>query len=284
MEIGEPPALGMLHDPQLKGLSAEAVYDRIVTDLRRMRKLATFRGAGEGDMLPGRDPRWWESGAGMELDELYRRCLTQGLLAHQERCRGLLPAGLIEEIQALAQPPIPWDVELAQWFDHHFPPRERRRSFARPSRRQAATPDVPRPRLVPIDEDALRTFAVVLDTSGSMDRQLLAKALGTIASYSIAREVEAVRLVFCDASPYDEGYVRPEDIAGRVRIKGRGGTILQPGLDLLDESRDFPRDGPVLIITDGMCDVLRVRREHAFLLPGGNGLPFPPKGPVFRMR
>ena len=41
--------------------------------------------------------------------------------------RGLLPAGLIEEIRALSQPPIPWDVELAQWFDHYFAPLERRR-------------------------------------------------------------------------------------------------------------------------------------------------------------
>ncbi|MFY9825648.1 MAG: peptidase [Thermoanaerobaculia bacterium] len=284
MGIGTPPAIGMLHDPQLKGLSAEAVYDRIVTDLRRLRKLATFRGTGECDMLPGRHPGWWESGAGLELDELYRRCLTQGLMSHQEQCRGLLPAGLVQEIQALAQPPVPWDVELAQWFDHHFPPRERRRTYARASRRQAATPDIPRPRLVPRDDDVLRTFAVVLDTSGSMDRLILGKALGAIASYSIAREVEAVRLIFCDAAPYDEGYVEPETIAGRVRVKGRGGTILQPGLDLLDEARDFPKTGPVLIITDGACDVLRVRREHAFLIPAGGGLPFPPRGPVFRVR
>ncbi len=284
MGIGKPPAIGMLHDPQLKGLSAEVVYDRIVTDLRRLRKLATFRGTGECDMMPGRNPRWWETGVGMELDELYRRCLTQGLFAHQEQCRGLLPAGLVQEIQALSQPAIPWDVELAQWFDHHFPPRERRRTYARPSRRQAATPDIPRPRLVPVEDDFLRTFAVVLDTSGSMDRLILGKALGAIASYSIAREVEAVRLIFCDAAPYDEGYVSPETIAGRVRVKGRGGTVLQPGLDLLDQAPDFPKTGPVLIITDGACDVLRVRREHGFLIPAGGGLPFPPRGPVFRVR
>ncbi|HEV7507131.1 MAG TPA: peptidase [Thermoanaerobaculia bacterium] len=284
MGIGKPPAIGLLHDPQLKGLSAEVVYDRIVTDLRRLRKLATFRGTGECDMLPGRNARWWETGLGLELDELYRRCLTQGLFAHQEQCRGFLPAGLVQEIQALSQPPIPWDVELAQWFDHHFPPRERRRTYARPSRRQAATPDIPRPRLIPREDDALRTFAVVLDTSGSMDRLILGKALGAIASYSIARDVEAVRLIFCDAAPYDEGYVSPETIAGRVRVKGRGGTVLQPGLDLLDQAPDFPKTGPVLIITDGACDVLRVRREHGFLIPAGGGLPFPPRGPVFRVR
>jgi predicted metal-dependent peptidase len=284
MEVGEPPVIGLLHDPELKGLSAETVYDRIVTDLRRYRKLITLRGPGQCDILPGRKPEWWESGQGMELDAFYRRCLTQGLFSHQEQCRGLLPAGLVQEVQSLSQPPIAWDVELAQWFDHHFPPRERRRSYARPSRRQASTPDIPRARYVPVTDEALCTFAVVLDTSGSMDRELLGKALGAIASYSVARDVESVRLIFCDAAAYDEGYVRPEEIAGRVRIKGRGGTVLQPGLDLLDQARDFPQDGPVLVITDGLCDVFRVRREHAFLIPAGAGLPFAPRGPVFRIR
>jgi predicted metal-dependent peptidase len=283
MGIGDLPAFGLLHDPALKGLSAEAVYDRIVTDLRKYRKLATFRGAGVGDILPGQRPRWWESAEGVTLDAFYRNCLGQGLLAHHERGRGLLPAGLVEEIEALSQPPVPWDVELAQWFDHRFPPLERRRSFARPSRRQMATPELPRPRAVPVGDGAVRTFAVLLDTSGSMNRKLLAKALGAIASYAAAREVDLVRLVFCDAAVYDQGFVRPEDIAGRVKVRGRGGTVLQPGLDLLDQARDFPPAGPALIITDGFCDNLRVRRDHAFLMPDGHRLPFAPRGPVFRV-
>lgn len=284
MEIGKPPVLGLLLDAELKALSAEQVYDRIATDLRRLRKVATLRGPKLPDLLPARTPRWWELGAGLDLDGFYRDCLTQGLAVHQSSDRGLLPAGLVEEIRALDQPPIAWDVELAQWFDHRFPPRERRRTYARLSRRQAASPDIPRPRVAPLGDDPLRTFAVVLDTSGSMDRKLLAKALGSIASYSMAREVEVVRLVFCDASAYDQGYVRPEEIADRVRVRGRGGTVLQPGLDLLDEARDFPAAGPVLVITDGWCDRLDVRRDHAFLLPAGALLPFAPRGPVFRLR
>jgi hypothetical protein len=47
---------------------------------------------------------------------------------------------------------------------------------------------------------------------------------------------------------------------------------------------DFPKTGPLLVITDGACDVLRIRREHAFLIPAGAGLPFAPRGPVFRVR
>ena len=78
-----------------------------------------------------------------------------------------------------------------------------------------------------------RTFGVVLDTSGSMDRELLGKALGAIASYSVARDVPLVRVIFCDAVAYDAGYLAPEDIANKVRVKGKGGTVLQPGINTI---------------------------------------------------
>jgi hypothetical protein len=160
------PPFGGLHDPELKGLSAEAVYDRIAVDLRRNRKLATFRGIGTGDMLEG-SPGWPAHADAISLDDFYRRALAQGLNVHVEQGRGLLPAALIEEIRALDRPPIPWDVELARWFDDHFPAQERKRTYARLSRRQSSTPDIARPRYVPLDEDSTRTYAVVLDTSGS---------------------------------------------------------------------------------------------------------------------
>ena len=281
MEVGERPE-GLLYDEQFKGMNAEAIYDRIVTDMRTYRKLATLRGVGLGDILPGRrDPS-----GDVDLDAFYRRALAQGLSYHQEQGRGTLPEGLIEEIRALSHPPIPWDVELARWFDEHFTPVEKIRSYARPSRRQSSTPDIPRPYWV-ASQASLdgRTFGVVLDTSGSMQRGLLATALGAIASYSAARDVPAARVVFCDADAYDAGYMKPEDIAGTVKVKGRGGTVLQPGIDLLLESEDFPSDAPILIITDGMCDRIVLHgREHAFLVPQGANLPFAPKGKIFRIR
>ncbi|AIQ11235.1 vWA domain-containing protein [Paenibacillus durus] len=284
MGLGAFPRIGGLHDPDMKGLSAESIYDRIVTDMRLYRKVATFRGVGLGDILPPRVPDWWDRNDGLTLDEFYRNCLSQGLDYHYEQNRGLLPAGLVEEIRALSQPPILWDVELAKWFDHYFSPVEKVRTYSRISRRQSSTPDIPRPRWVPDsgDEDG-RTFGVVLDTSGSMDTKLLGKALGAIASYSMSRDVPLVRVIFCDAAIYDQGYLAPEVIADRVSVKGRGGTILQPAIDLLEHAEDFPKSGPLLIITDGDCDRLRIHREHAFLIPKGQHLPFVPKGKVFRM-
>jgi predicted metal-dependent peptidase len=158
------------------------------------------------------------------------------------------------------------------------------RSFSRPSRRQSSTPEIPRAgRVFPEELMRKRTFGVVLDTSGSMGRVLLAKALGSIASFAAARDVPAARVVFCDAAAYDAGYLPPTEIAGRTRVIGRGGTELQPGIDLIERAGDFPADGPILVITDGDCDVVRIRREHAFLVPAGASLPFTPRGPVFRM-
>jgi predicted metal-dependent peptidase len=282
MGVGERPA-GVLYDEQFSGMSAEEIYDRIVTDIRMYRKLATLRGIGLGDILSGEE----SPSVDEDLDAFYRRALSQGLSYHEESGRGYLPAALVEEIRALSHPPIPWDVRLARWFEEQFAPIEKRLSYARPSRRQSSSPDIPRPGWVtPPEALERRTFGVVLDTSGSMDRALLAIALGAIASFSASRDVPAARVVFCDAEAYDQGYMKPEDIAGSVKVKGRGGTILQPGIDILLRAEDFPEDAPLLIITDGECEnrLTFKGREHAFLIPQGSRLPFVAKGKVFRFR
>lgn len=283
MDIGDMPAIGALYDPTLKDMSAEAIYDIISRNVRHFRKLLTMRGYNESDILVPQNSTDAKTNA--DLDDFYRSCLYEGLQMHQSLNRGYLPADLIEEIQALKQPAIPWDVELAQWFETHFRPMEKVRSYARMSRRQSATPTIPRPLwTTPYKRSEGHTFGVVLDTSGSMDSKLLAKALGAIASYSMAHEVPAARVVFCDAAAYDQGYMPPEQIATKVKVRGRGGTILQPGIDLLEYAEDFPKTGPVLVITDGLCDRLRIRRDHAFLIPNGHSLPFSPVGPVFKVK
>jgi len=282
MAVGSPPEFGVLHDAELKGVSAEEIYDRMTRDMRVYRKLATLAGTSAVDMLERRGRARRDDGV-TDLDEFYRSALARGFTLHCEQNRSEIPAGLVEEIRSLSQPPIPWDVALAQWFDARFPPLRHYRSYARLSRRQSATPDIPRPHWSTVEEDR-RTFGVVLDTSGSMDRELLGKALGAIASYGAARDVASVRLVFCDARAYDEGYVPVDEIAVRVRVRGRGGTVLQPGIDLLEKAHDFPAAGPILIITDGECDAFAVRRDHAILTPANARLPFTPRGALFRIR
>jgi hypothetical protein len=93
--------------------------------------------------------------------------------------------------------------------------------------------------------------------------------------------VPLVRVVQCDAGVHDMGYVEPEELTGRVQVRGRGGTVLMPAIRLLEESASFPRETPVLIITDGMCDQLSIRPNHAYLMPEGARLPFHTRSPIF---
>lgn len=280
LQVGVMPPNGLLYDPALKNLSAESIYDRILSDMKSYAKFGTFRGFHKGDILGSGSEKM---SSATSYDDFCRSAMQQGLEYHISTNRGLIPAGLIEEIRALAMPPIPWDVALAKWFDVYFQPLEKHRSYARPSRRQASTPDIPRPSYwtgeIPVES---RTFGVIVDTSGSMSTTELGKALGAIASYSVAHDVPFARVIFCDANAYDAGYISPEDIAGRICVKGRGGTRLQPGIDELEKAADFPKDGPILIITDGAIENhLDIKHEHAYLLPKGCYLPFHPKGEVF---
>lgn len=281
MQIGVMPQNGLMYDETLKDLSAEEIYDMLIENMRKNSKLQTFRGYGKSDII---DKGWNPAKDGAtSLDDFCKSALRNGLEYHTSTSRGYIPAGLIEEIKALSMPPVPWDVELAKWFDIYFAPLEKHRTYARPSRRQSSTPDIPRPSWVMADiPEYSRTYGVIIDTSGSMSPSMIGKALGAAASYSVAKDVPYVRVVFCDAEAYDIGYVAPEDIAGRVMVKGRGGTVLQPAVDLLERAKDFPKNGPILIITDaGIEHDLKVHHEHAFLIPSGARLPFRPKGKVF---
>ena len=112
MGIGEIPTPSLMLDLGLgfEHESAEALYDRIVKDLRLMRRLKkerTLRGIGKSDMLGDKPPSWW-TGVGCDLDSFYRRALADGLDLHMVQVqRGFLPGDLVEEIKSILQPPIP---------------------------------------------------------------------------------------------------------------------------------------------------------------------------------
>ncbi len=276
MNVGVAPE-GLFFDKNLSGKSADEIYLLIASDVRLKKKMMTLKNmkAGEGgdvkacDILD-QDPSYFS-----EFADACKEALLRGMFTHQSCGRGDLPADLVEEIKFINQPAIPWQVELAEWIAERFPFEDNKRSYARPSRRQSSTPDIPRPSYVkPTYERNTRTYGVILDTSGSMDRVLLGKCLGAIASYSAAQEVREIRLVFCDAQPYDEGFVPVEMLVNKVKVKGRGGTVLQQAVNYLQHAKDFPDNAPILILTDGFFEKeLRVEREHAFLVPNRHVLP-----------
>lgn len=272
MGVGTMPQRGALFDPALAGMSADAVYELLAGDPARIRRLRSFRGVELGDIIYS-GSRVLVRGDVSSLDDAYAAALRYGLDAHHLRYgakdRGLLPADLEEEINSLDVEPVAWDVALARWFEEFVRGPLPVRTYARASRRQSSSPDIPRPRwYTPDVRVPAFTFGVVLDSSGSMDRETLARALGAIASYAQERDVAQIRLVMCDAMPYDEGYIDPETLRRSFPVKGRGGTYLSPAVNLLLASADFPPDAPILVITDGgFEEKLNIPRTHAWVMP-----------------
>ena len=299
MRVGVPPE-GVFLDRDLANKSADEIYLMLAKDVRLRKKMMTLRSKKAGDnyidggtnnafnkknekncdMLDD-DVRYFS-----KFEDACKEALLRGLFIHQSIGRGDIPASLEEEIKIINQPAIPWQVELARWIAIRFPLAESKRTYSRPSRRQSSTPDIPRPRYVrPDEEKNTRTFGVIMDTSASMDKVLLGKCLGAIVSYASAQEVRSVRLVFCDAQTYDEGYVDIDKLVNKIKIKGRGGTVLQQAVNYLENISDFPKEAPILILTDGYFEEdLKVTRDHAFLVPDRHIVPRQANGEVFEFK
>lgn len=286
MNIGIPPN-GVYLDKELAYLSADEIYLKIAQDVKLKKKLMTFKDKNAGSSKSNKscDILDYDETYFSEFADACKEALLRGYYLHESSGKGNLPASLIEEIKMINQPSIPWQVELAEWIAIHFPLEENKKTYSRTSRRQSSTPDIPRPAYIkPEYNKTTRTYGVILDTSGSMDKNLLGKCLGAITSYSLAQEVKEVRLIFCDAKPYDEGFVPIEMLEHKVKVKGRGGTVLQQAVNYLENIQDFPKTAPILILTDGFFEnTLKVQREHAFLVPNKANLPIRAKN-VFEFK
>ncbi len=280
MGVGLPPD-SIYVDSDLKGLSADEIYNMIAKDSKLMKKMGTLkdRKAGLGDQKSCDIIYDEKIGYFANFEDACKQSLLRGLQMHQEIGRGLIPAGLEEEIKVLNQPPIPWQVELADWFARNFPLEEKIRSYARASRRQSSSPDIPIPYFRKQEYERMsKTFGIILDTSGSMDPELIGKCLGAISSYAQAQDVEEVRLIFCDAQPYDEGYILVKNLVNKIMVKGRGGTVIQKAINYLEMSNDFPKNAPILILTDGFIEnEIKITRTHAYCVPNRYNLPFQAK-------
>ena len=237
---------GVLYDPALAGLSAEAVYDLIATDLRRLRKLATLRGRG-----PRRHARRAAAArrrrrARCDLDEFYRRALATGLAYHEQRRprlaavragRGDPGAGAAAAAVGRAAGALVRGVRAAA------------RSRAAP------TPGRPAARRPPRTSRARAGCARARRCRGARSASCSTPPARWTAGCSARRWARSPRTRrpatcrgpgWCSATPppTTPGYLAVEEIAGRVKVRGRGGTVLQPGIRLLERADDFPTDAP----------------------------------------
>ena len=109
-------------------------------------------------------------------------------------------------------------------------------------------------------------LTVLLDTSGSMGGYET-KAL----NYIFRSDIE-VNLIQCDAQIHAVEKIKSMKQLQQVKVKGGGGTVLQPGVDYA--KKHYPNLS-ILILSDGYCDSLDFRGYNGKVLIISNAVEIP---------
>lgn len=268
-----PPDAALL-DARFRGLAAEEIYPLIPDESpslplddhwfagRSVARQEPEAGGTHGDRLV--DDAFLEAHRD-GVDELAARAPTATLAdtwkdrlaaaAHEAAQAGRLPAQWHELLGRFAQPRLPWRALLERFLvalareDY---------SFAKPSRREGAA-------MLPGLAGREANLVVALDTSGSIDRKLLAE---------FAEEVDALKgrirarvaLVFCDAAMSRDSPLRFEaweTIALPEALEGGGGTRFTPVFEWAE--REPVRPDALIYFTDAQGEFPERAPEYPVL-------------------
>lgn len=214
--------------------------------------LRTAHAADCGSGVDGR-PREHEDGApstdtpglGAVQGDLVRT-VTARELADASRLRGTVPAGWSRWAEEVLSPKVDWRPVLAASVRRGIAAAAGQVDYtmSRPSRRAGAVAGV----VLPALRRPVPVVAIVIDTSASVDQQMLAQALAEVDGAVRAAGVrsEGVSVLSCDAAIGSSQRVRS---ATQVRLRGGGGTDLRVGIEAASRLR--PRPDVVVVLTDG---------------------------------
>src|SRR6266540_556861 len=149
---------------------------------------------------------------------------------------GDVPAWIDEMVRAAIEPPPSWTVVLQRSISLLT---RSDRTWLRPSRRTSAIaehvggwPDLV---MMPGHKVVLAgQLVAVVDTSGSIDEDTLARFLGAVAAAAAAEGIDEVRLLQADSEITSDEVITPAELlTNKVTIRGRGGTSFVPALTRL---------------------------------------------------
>jgi predicted metal-dependent peptidase len=183
------------------------------------------------------------------LGETSRKLLERDVarqIKERERRYGNTSAGWQRWAEDILEPTVSWQQLLAAAVRRGVADIAGRVDFSyrKPSRRSSVVGDV----ILPSLRQPLPKVAMVLDTSGSTDDQMLAQSLaevgGVLRGLGVGRR--HLNIVCCDAMAFEAQKVMQ---ARDVELLGGGGTDMGAGLAKAADIR--PRPDLIVVLTDG---------------------------------
>ncbi|MCD6341094.1 MAG: VWA domain-containing protein [Desulfurococcales archaeon] len=177
--------------------------------------------------------------------ELIRRKIAQDILDAYDTSRGTVPEHWVRWAKSILKPKVDWRKILAATIRASIAHEAGvvDYTYSRPSRRQAVVSNV----ILPALRKPKINVAVVVDTSGSIDEQLLAQALAEIRGILRAMQTH-VTILSCDAQVHTVKKVfSPRQL--RNALLGGGGTNMGEGIQ--EAIKLKPKPDIIIVLTDG---------------------------------
>lgn len=254
------PECGLLDD-QYRGMSSESIYNRLLQD------------------PPEDGPEGWnfgeveeatnEDGEALseeEAKQLSEEIAVNVLQAHQTaEAAGKVPAGVGELIKEMSSANVDWRDKLRAFIGGDQPDDY---TWKRPNRKFFGTYGIYMPS---VDHMGAGNIVVGVDTSGSVNDEMLKAFLGELNAISEDMSPDSITVIGCDAEIQSVNEYGQGEIIEELDCKGRGGTRVSPVFEHIRENDlpvdsmiyftdlhvwDFPMepDYPVLWVSTGLTD------------------------------
>lgn len=185
----------------------------------------------------------WDAGDDVEdATAVVREFMNSAVDMMNEETRGLMPGNFMSQVKLINAPPeLSWQAILKKYVGTISA--NKRKTRMRLNRRQPDRFDLSGR----VDDKVLK-IAVAIDTSASVDDEMIAKIFNEIFSILSKRKHE-ITVIECDS---EVGRVYKARNASEIKKKvtGRGGTWFSPVIDYVNNDKYF-RDALLIYFTDG---------------------------------
>jgi len=223
---------------EVREKSLEEIIDEIVKKggkARNLRPTVDLVEEEEGTPVNEGD----EEDMGKSKDDVERRVKKKIVEASViAKSIGSLPAELERLVNEILRPKVDWRRLIRSAVVKGLGKRIRR-TWSRPNKKL--------PDKLP-GRETLRSGRVVVlvDTSGSISERELKQFVSEV--YEVAREVANVVVIPWDATVYEPIAINSPSDVRRIKLRGGGGTVIGPALELVD--RKFSNSDIIIILSD----------------------------------
>ncbi len=165
-----------------------------------------------------------------QQEQEWKVALSQA--SQQAKAQGCMPGGMDRLVQDILEPLVNWREVLRRFVDQTA---KSDYSWMRPNRRYIAAGLY----LPSLKSEELGPIVVAIDTSGSIDRNLLDQFASEVTA--ILQDYRTTcKVIYCDSRVTGVEEFTQDDLPLKLNPRGGGGTDFRPVFDLVEETGELP--------------------------------------------